>query len=789
MVFFVSISWAEQGKMRIYVIPHPTAEHVKILPETYPVPGVSTDEISVIVCAGEYEPASFVVRAVTNITKLTAEAGRLQGINGFIPGSNVDIRVVKCWYQDMGQGRCMLYSDSGRRVLVPELLLKDDSLVRVDRKTEDNYLKLRYPDGEKYVCISQKSGIPGIGRDLKDFPVRDSSVLQPVDILPDSNKQFWLTIKVPEHTEPGIYTGKIELGAPNEEKKTLKLRVRVLPIKLSAPYYSSSIYYSGLLNIKNKEQYRKEIENLAAHGVDNPVFGNGFGFQGFFGIGGSMANFIVKPPNRDFYKGILDNVSMYRRALTAEEITENYKNKGRPGGKDEMLAGCWQFDEGKGETAADGSSRGNDGKIVGAKWAEGLSGTALEFDGMEKYINCGDTESLRITTGDLTLVGWIKTASGGTIISTACGMTDGSWYSMGLGSDGRIVISLATHFPVYYTRVTGTTCINDGKWHQAAVVRDSANGMVRVYVDGKLEKEAKDNTAGQSLTGGLEHKIFKEALDIRKQAGMNNDRLYLSGFSAGNPQDKDALERLKREVREVISFVRPYGIKEVYLYGMDESKGELLRSQRAAWEAVHEAGGRIFVAGHRQRQYHKGADHYELVGDLQDLFICAERPDAAEPQKWHSAGHEIGVYGNPQGGVENPAIYRRNYGLTLWKYNYDVAMTYAYQGCGGSGAGWNDFCGSSFRPHMMAYPAVDGVIDTIQWEGYREGVDDVRYLTTLLGCIEKAKQSKDKETRTAAQSAELYLSGLDVENRSLDTIRLEIMQQILKLQKLTGGRQ
>ena len=26
---------------------------------------------------------------------------------------------------------------------------------------------------------------------------------------------------------------------------------------------------------------------------------------------------------------------------------------------------------------------------------------------------------------------------------------------------------------------------------------------------------------------------------------------------------------------------------------------------------------------------------------------------------------------------------------------------------------------------------VNGVIDTIAWEGYREGVDDVRYITTL----------------------------------------------------------
>ncbi len=33
---------------------------------------------------------------------------------------------------------------------------------------------------------------------------------------------------------------------------------------------------------------------------------------------------------------------------------------------------------------------------------------------------------------------------------------------------------------------------------------------------------------------------------------------------------------------------------------------------------------------------------------------------------------------------------------------------------------------------MFAYPVSNGVIDTVQWEGFREGVDDICYLSTLL---------------------------------------------------------
>ena len=41
--------------------------------------------------------------------------------------------------------------------------------------------------------------------------------------------------------------------------------------------------------------------------------------------------------------------------------------------------------------------------------------------------------------------------------------------------------------------------------------------------------------------------------------------------------------------------------------------------------------------------------------------------------------NEIFSYGNPQVGVENPEIYRKNYGFALWNAGYDGAMDFAYQ--------------------------------------------------------------------------------------------------------------
>jgi len=46
-----------------------------------------------------------------------------------------------------------------------------------------------------------------------------------------------------------------------------------------------------------------------------------------------------------------------------------------------------------------------------------------------------------------------------------------------------------------------------------------------------------------------------------------------------------------------------------------------------------------------------------------------------------------------------------------------------------------------YRPEMLTYPAADGVIDTIQWEAVREGINDERYLTTMFAALRECKDA------------------------------------------------
>ena len=270
--------------------------------------------------------------------------------------------------------------------------------------------------------------------------------------------------------------------------------------------------------------------------------------------------------------------------------------------------------------------------------------------------------------------------------------------------------------------------------------------------------------------------MLGEVLKIRDEVGMDNRTLYLKGaIPIGNPTDPKALEAIKRNVRDIIEFTKPYGTQVVYFYGMDERIGEELRSQRPAWTAVREAGGKIFVAG--------GGDNIEMMGDVQDMHVRAGRPNSEEVAKWHALGHKIFCYANPQTGVENPVVYRRNFGLLLWKYDYDGASTNAYQHT--FGATWNDFDHRTYRAHTIAYPTVDGVVDTIAWEGYREGVDDVRYVTTLQKAIDAAKKSGHSAAGKSADAAQGFLRRLKTEQTidtgNLDSVRREIIAHILGL--------
>lgn len=256
-------------------------------------------------------------------------------------------------------------------------------------------------------------------------------------------------------------------------------------------------------------------------------------------------------------------------------------------------------------------------------------------------------------------------------------------------------------------------------------------------------------------------------LDIRRELGMPTDAFYNLGYGVGNAYDPAALNAKRTGIKDWINKCSAYGYEDVYFYGIDEARGEQLKSQQAAWAAVQEAGGKTFVAGYQGT--------FEAMGGLLDCAVIAGKPDTSEVRKWHAVGSEVFCYAYPQVGNEEPETYRRNFGLVLWKAGYDGAMDYAYQH--GFNHVWNDFDHKTYRDHNFTYPTVNGIVGTIQWEGFREAVDDVRYAGMLVRCIREAPPAKG----ALAAEAWLWLDSVDVESADLYDVRAEMAHWITRL--------
>ena len=208
--------------------------------------GWVSSEIAVAACRGEYEPASFVISAARDISSLKLQASDLRKGREVIPSERVDIKVVKCWYQS-GSAWKDINQDLTKRVLIPELLLNDDELIMVNHQAQENYLKVSSPKGEQYIWISNakqefeaEKAFPS-----EKLPIRDSPVLLPVNVPAHTNKQFWLTIHVPDDAPAGVYSGDIKLSTPSVDLAPLRLKLRVLPFELSEPYYRPGFSIGG----------------------------------------------------------------------------------------------------------------------------------------------------------------------------------------------------------------------------------------------------------------------------------------------------------------------------------------------------------------------------------------------------------------------------------------------------------------------------------------------------------------------------------------------------------------
>ena len=251
-------------------------------------------------------------------------------------------------------------------------------------------------------------------------------------------------------------------------------------------------------------------------------------------------------------------------------------------------------------------------------------------------------------------------------------------------------------------------------------------------------------------------------------------------------------EQLKEALLDFKGRAGRHGFKEFWFYFADEIMKNELKAICPYLDEYKKAGLKLFCCtstalfvdekGRLDREF------WEMVTRAVDGIVFSRKLDRTLADLARKAGVRLYSYNNPQLGVEYPHTYRRNYGLALWTAGYSGGMDFCY-----TGNDWNDFNNAEYRDHNMVYPSADRMIDTIQWEGYREGVDDVRYLSTLLRAIEEAKKGRGALRRRAREAEEWVRSikvtdtlGWDgfrerIDDVDLDKLRREMAQWVIAL--------
>jgi len=208
------------------------------------------------------------------------------------------------------------------------------------------------------------------------------------------------------------------------------------------------------------------------------------------------------------FDGLIDEVRIYNRALSATEIKRLYRqtspqmnasqaNKLRQG-----LVGMWTFDgnDMSGNTAIDRSGNGNNGTLTnGPKKAIGKIGQALSFDGSNDFGDLG-TPAIFDLDASYSLSAWVYTTkpSGGsnfnqTIIALGSGACCGTERLLDLAWDSGGGTYRFRYAHGGSTVLSGTQTPQLNRWYHVAGTWDGTTR--RFYMDGVLDGTQSFSTA------------------------------------------------------------------------------------------------------------------------------------------------------------------------------------------------------------------------------------------------------------------------------------------------------
>lgn len=191
--------------------------------------------------------------------------------------------------------------------------------------------------------------------------------------------------------------------------------------------------------------------------------------------------YIGNQSSLNFFKGIIDEVSVYNQALSAGEIADLYNTSQNPGTGADQLMSEWKMDENSG-TAVDDNIGSNNGTLVNATWTTGVEGNCLNFNGTSSNVSIPDNASLNLSQ-TVSLSAWVNTREN----KTAKIAQKGDWDGYGLGQDkwGGWQCHMRASDDNTYSLTWGNGVPQYNEWYFVTMTYDG--DRLKLYVNGQLK--------------------------------------------------------------------------------------------------------------------------------------------------------------------------------------------------------------------------------------------------------------------------------------------------------------
>jgi uncharacterized protein (TIGR02145 family) len=259
-----------------------------------------------------------------------------------------------------------------------------------------------------------------------------------------------------------------------------------------------------------------------------------------------------------FFKGSIDEVRVYSRALSPKEVSDLYNWAPGP-------VGWWKMDEnvsGDAKTLADFSGYGNNAQTSDGPNNEGMNckiigkyGTGCLFDGLDDYASVTNNSSLNIVYA-VTMEAWVKLNNNGSagrgtwqFVVGKASSSPRNGYNLHFADSTRAIVLELYNNDVYHGTSTNKTDWQPGVWYHIAGTYEfqpagSTTNNLKIYVNGELDKQAIDNnfalgTNSNALYIGASdydnYYIAGAVDDVRVYNYARTQKQIMEDMNAGHP--------------------------------------------------------------------------------------------------------------------------------------------------------------------------------------------------------------------------------------------------------------